>query len=221
MRRPVATTIALAAILMSGAAVLGPWLAASDRARAEELVDRAPGSTVMAASAREDGSVQPVLGERASGVDDVPNDADMLFAMMMIPHHEQAVELSRILAATPGIDGFSRSLADFIETDQTREITAMQAWIDAWHGVGVMHHGGGLMSGMATPEQIAEFDALSGAEAEARFLDLMIAHHRGALEMADAAIADGANSYIRTLAKHIAAEQEREIEAMILRRGDL
>jgi uncharacterized protein (DUF305 family) len=220
MRRPIATTVALVVILLAGSTAVGPWLAASDAARAAERVDDAPGRTAIAASERDE-TVVVMPTPAPVGVEDLPNDADMTFAMMMIPHHEQAIELSRILASTPGIDEFSRSLAAFIETDQTNEITAMRAWTEAWHGVGVMNHGGGVMSGMATPEQIAEFDALSGEEAEARFLDLMIAHHRGALDMADEAIADGANSYIRSLAKHIAAEQEREIEAMILRRADL
>ncbi|RXZ49161.1 DUF305 domain-containing protein [Agromyces fucosus] len=220
MRRPIATTVALVVILVAGASAVGPWLAASDAARAAELVDAAPGRTVIAASQRDE-AIAAVPAEATVGVEDPPNDADMTFAMMMIPHHEQAIELSRILAATPGIDEFSRSLAAFIETDQTNEIAAMRAWTEAWHGVGVMNHSGGIMSGMATPEQVAAFDALSGGQAEARFLDLMIAHHRGALTMADEAIAEGSNSYIRSLAKHIAAEQEREIEAMILRRAEL
>lgn len=226
MRRPIATTVALAVVLVGGAALIGPRLAAADAAQATERIDGAPGSTVMAASGRAEASEALVPSGAADGtaasVDDVPDDADMLFAMMMVPHHEQAVELSRMLAATPGIDGFSTSLAAFIEADQTKEIVAMNAWLDAWHGVGIMNHdSGGAMAGMATPEQIAEFDALSGAAAEARFLELMIAHHRGALAMADDAIADGRNSYIRSLAKHIAAEQEREIAAMTLRLGEL
>ncbi|ANJ25558.1 DUF305 domain-containing protein [Agromyces aureus] len=226
MRRPIATTVALAVVLVAGAAMVGPRLAAADAARAAERIDGAPGSTVMSASGRaatSDALMPSEAGVDPTGaVDDLPNDADMLFAMMMIPHHEQAVELSKLLAATPDIDEFSISLAAFIETDQTKEIAAMHAWLEAWHGVGVMNHaGGGTMAGMATPEQIAEFDSLSGAAAEARFLDLMIAHHRGALAMADDAIADGRNSYIRSLAKHIAAEQEREIAAMTLRLDEL
>jgi len=226
MRRPIATTVALAVVLVAGAAMIGPRLAAVDAALAAERIDGAPGSTVMAASGRAAASDALVpadsTGGTATSVDDVPNDADMMFAMMMVPHHEQAVELSRLLATTPDVDGFSTSLAAFIEADQTKEIVAMNAWLDAWHGVGVMNHEpGGAMSGMATPEQIAELDALSGVAAEARFLELMIAHHRGALAMAEEAIADGRNSYIRSLAKHIAAEQEREIAAMALRLDEL
>ncbi|GAA1955930.1 DUF305 domain-containing protein [Agromyces allii] len=226
MRRPIATTVALAVVLVAGAAMIGPRLAAADAARAAERIDGAPGSSVIAASGRA-GASDELASTKAGDdptpvVDDLPNDADLMFAMMMIPHHEQAVELSQLLAATPDVDEFSISLAAFIEVDQTKEIAAMHAWLDAWHGVGVMNHaGGGTMAGMATPEQIAEFDALSGSAAEARFLDLMIAHHRGALAMADDAIADGRNSYIRSLAKHIAAEQEREIAAMLLRRDEM
>jgi uncharacterized protein (DUF305 family) len=144
----------------------------------------------------------------------------MLFATMMIPHHAQAVQLSALLAATPGIDHTSQALAAFIERDQSQEIERMQAWLDAWHGEGVLDHDhAGTMAGMATPAQIEEFDALEAVAAEKMFLELMIVHHEGALDMAREVIAAGQNTWIRALAKHVASEQQREIEAMTSRLG--
>lgn len=201
MRRPFAAAISLAMLMVTGALFVGA-----------QLVPTAAASSAATTAGTSAGAEQDDDG-------DLPNDADMMFAVMMVPHHEQAIELSRILAATPGIDQFSTALAAFIERDQAREIADMQAWTDAWHRAGIMDHdANGVMAGMATPEQIAALDAAEGLAAEKLFLDLMIAHHEGALVMAKEVVAAGTNSYIRALAKHIASEQEREIEAMRVRR---
>ncbi|MEV5071152.1 DUF305 domain-containing protein [Microbacterium sp. LMI12-1-1.1] len=207
MRRPFAASISLAVVLLAGALVVGPQLLLATAAEDETDAAPAPGAAAVVAAAQQD---EPVGDE--------PNEADMVFATMMIPHHQQAVELSRILAATAGIDDTSVALAAFIERDQSAEIVRMQAWLDAWHQAGVLNHEHtGAMAGMATPEQIAQLDALSGVDAERRFLELMIAHHEGALDMTRAVIASGANTWIRALAKHIAGEQQLEIEAMTAR----
>ncbi|WP_019182007.1 DUF305 domain-containing protein [Microbacterium yannicii] len=209
MRRPFATAVSLAAFLVTGALAVGVQLSPS--ATATESPPAPDGAGAVFAAAQQE---EPV--------DDVPNEADMGFAAMMIPHHQQAIELSQILAGTPGIGDASTSLAVAIERDQAAEVAQMQAWIDAWHQVGILDHDhSGTMSGMATPEQIAELRDLSGPEAEKRFLELMIFHHEGALDMARTAMAAGHNSFIRALAKHVAAEQQREIEAMTARLGTL
>ncbi|MCR2784982.1 MULTISPECIES: DUF305 domain-containing protein [unclassified Microbacterium] len=211
MRRPLAAAVSLAVLLLGGAVAVGVPLvppSAAQSAGASAAAGAAPASGSVDAAPRDD-----------SG-DDLPNEADIAFAAMMIPHHQQAIDLSRILAATPGIDETSTALAAYIERDQAAEIAQMQSWSDAWHEIGIMDHGHtGTMSGMATAEQIAAFDGQEGAPAEKAFLALMIAHHEGAIQMARRAIADGDNSFIRALSKHIAAEQQREIEAMTARLG--
>lgn len=166
-------------------------------------------------------------GSSAPARDDAvetPNAADLEFTAMMVPHHRQAVELAAILAATPGVDDTSLALAAFIERDQTAEIDQMQDWLDAWSAAGTSHHGTAAMAGMAgmaTPEQVAALDALEGVDAERRFLELMIAHHEGALEMTEPVLREGRNSFVRSVAKHVASEQQREIEAMTVRLGTL
>ena len=213
MRRPVATAVVVALTLALGGAGLGVHLASSLSDSAPDAAGDAVGQTVFDSAQQ----TNPVVASVDSG-DDEPNEGDLMFADMMVPHHEQAIELARILAATPQIDEFSSTLAAFIERDQAREIEQMSSWSQAWRDAGVSGHGQhGTMAGMATPEQIAQFDSLEGEAAETMFLELMIAHHEGALVMAQEVLSTGSNSFIRTLAKHIAAEQEREIEAMRLR----
>lgn len=208
MRRPFAAAASAAISLVIAATIGGglAWSAAANAASATAAPGEDGATAVLAAAQRDDPA------------DDVPVEADMVFATMMIPHHAQAVELARILAATPGIDETSTALAAFIDRDQSAEIVQMTAWLDAWHGVGIMDHShSGTMAGMATPEQIARLDALDGVAAERLFLELMVVHHEGALVMTRDVITGGRNSWIRALAKHVAAEQQREIEAMTAR----
>ncbi|GAA5093802.1 hypothetical protein GCM10025760_24460 [Microbacterium yannicii] len=217
MRRPVAASVALALAIVTAALVGAPVaIAATGAAEA----DAAAAVSADTSSSRAAAVVAAAQQEDDPGNE--PNEADMVFAAMMIPHHAQAVELSRILAATTGIDDTSVALAAFIERDQSLEIERMQAWLDAWHGAGVLDHAHtGTMAGMATAEQIARLDALDGVAAERLFLELMIAHHEGALAMTRDVIDAGVNTWIRVLAKHVAAEQQREIEAMTARLGTL
>lgn len=76
------------------------------------------------------------------------------------------------------------------------------------------HVPGGPMPGMATPEQLAELKAASGVEAERIFLTLMIAHHKGALEMAESVLERSTNSVIVPFANSVIASQASEIELM-------
>ncbi|MGW0662270.1 DUF305 domain-containing protein [Streptodolium elevatio] len=61
-----------------------------------------------------------------------PNAADLTFALGMVPHHAQAVEMSRIVLAKPGVHHLVTTLAERILADQRREITDMNAWLAAW-----------------------------------------------------------------------------------------
>jgi len=169
-----------------------------------------------------------------------PIEADYCYVEGMIPHHEQALVLSEIVLAASGVSDRTRALAEYIVADQTAEIAQMRAWADAWaraipdaadgasghggHGGAVVNtgviaqgcgHGGHTeMKGMATPEQLAQLRSLSGTAAERRFLELMIVHHEGALEMAKTAVTQGSNAFVRSSAKHVLVEQEREVGAM-------
>lgn len=148
----------------------------------------------------------------ADGVD--ANDADAMFASMMIVHHEQAVEMSDIVLAKEGVDPRVTDLAERIKAAQSPEIEQLQGWLDDWgvepdDGTG-MDHGDGMMS----DEDLAALEAAAGPEASVLFLEQMIAHHEGAVEMAEAQIADGRNADAVALAEEIVEAQSAEIAEM-------
>lgn len=141
------------------------------------------------------------------------NDADAMFAAMMIVHHEQAVEMSDLVLGTEGVDPRVADLAERIKAAQAPEIEKMQGWLDEW-GVdapaGGMDHGDGMMS----EGDMAALEAASGAEASRLFLEQMIVHHEGAITMAETQIADGQDADAVALAEDIVAAQGDEIAEM-------
>ena len=168
-----------------------------------------------------------------------PTVEDYCYIEGMIPHHEQALELSSLVLGAPGVRERTRALAEFIVADQAAEIETMRSWQSAWRGAipagsasgGHDGHGGlkpaagavpsgcgdhphTQMKGMASIEQLAALDAAEAAAADRMFLELMIAHHEGALEMAESAVREGSNAYVRSSGKHVLVEQQREITAM-------
>jgi uncharacterized protein (DUF305 family) len=141
------------------------------------------------------------------------NDADAMFARMMIVHHQQAVEMSDLVLAKEGVDGRVRDLAERIKAAQAPEIDRMQGWLDEWGADAPddsMDHGDGMM----TDEDMAALEAASGAEASRLFLEQMIVHHEGAIAMAKTQIADGEDADAVALAESIAAAQSDEIAEM-------
>ncbi len=79
---------------------------------------------------------------------------------------------------------------------------------------GWAHVPGEPMPGLATPEQVEELRSLVGVEAEVLFLELMIAHHRGAIEMADAVLERSTNGVVVPFAESVALSQQSEIDLM-------
>lgn len=143
------------------------------------------------------------------------NAADSMFATMMIPHHQQAVEMSDMVATKSGVDQRVLDLAQQIKDAQAPEIELLQSWLDAWGmvdsgDVGAMHHGGGMMS----EEDMAALDTATGADAARLFLEQMILHHEGAVEMAQAELEDGVSPDALELAQTIVDTQTMEISTM-------
>jgi len=167
-----------------------------------------------------------------------PTSEDHCYIENMLVHHEQALELSSLVLDAADVRERTRALADFIAVDQATEIDTMRAWQEAWgravsagppassghgaHGaaaVGEIPSGCGehthtQMGGMASPDQLSALSAAEGAAADRLFLELMIVHHEGALEMATRAVIDGSNAFVKSSGKHVLVEQEREIVAM-------
>lgn len=136
-----------------------------------------------------------------------------MFAEMMIPHHEQAIEMSDLALAKSSDPGV-RALAQQIKDAQTPEIEQMKSW-----GASSEAHVGHMMDGMLSDDEMTELTSVSGKEFDRLFLEGMIKHHEGAIEMADMVV-DSTNSEVATLARTIIDAQRAEIEKMkvLLRR---
>ncbi|GAA3550688.1 DUF305 domain-containing protein [Microlunatus spumicola] len=146
------------------------------------------------------------------------NDADVMFVQMMLPHHEQAVAMSDTLLAKSGVAPDVAALAEQIKAAQQPEIDTMKGFLAAWGqqetggGMGGMDHGGD--DGMATDAQLKELDQADGAAGQQAYLQLMTAHHEGAVTMAQTEVRDGKNAGAVDLAKTIITTQQQEIGVM-------
>ena len=142
---------------------------------------------------------------------------DLMFAVMMIPHHEQATVMAALALENSNNEKIL-DLAQRIKDGQALEITQMQGWLDKT-GVSsdsktddhAMH--GGMMGGMATEEEIEELSKLSSPEFDLLFLDLMILHHEGAIQMVEM-IQNSANPEVKKLSQDIIEVQNSEIQEM-------
>lgn len=153
--------------------------------------------------------------------------ADVRFATDMVQHHAQAlamVDLTLGRDLDPGL----AALAEEIRAAQAPEIETMVDWLTQWgepvpetvrdhansHSGGHGDAPGHDLPGMMSPQQMAELEAARGAEFERLFLELMVEHHRGAIEMAETQVAEGRFLPAVRLAERIAAAQKKEIAAM-------
>lgn len=147
------------------------------------------------------------------------NDQDTTFAQMMIIHHEGAIEMSQ-LAVQRADNPEVVALAERIAEAQGPEIDEMTAWLGAWgedispDDHGGMDMGGMDMDGMSQEEMMTQLDGLAGDEFDRAFLDAMIAHHEGAIEMSEQQVADGQNPDAVALAEKIIEDQRAEITEM-------
>lgn len=152
-------------------------------------------------------------GADQDGSDDAGhNDADAMFAQMMIVHHQQAVEMSDIILAKDGMDPQIIELANEIKAAQGPEIEKMTAWLQGWNEP--LSSGHSSMDGMVSDEGLAQLKAAQGTEAARLFLTQMIAHHEGAISMADEERANGSNPEALELAESVVSEQGTEIQTM-------
>ena len=136
---------------------------------------------------------------------------DIMFAQMMIPHHQQAVDMST-LAETHTTNPEILALAKQIKDAQAPEIKKMTAWIESSNASMDMGHDMG-MNGMLSDEQMTALGDAQGAAFDKLYLEGMIGHHEGALQMAKM-IENSSNAEAITLAGNIVSSQSAEIEKM-------
>lgn len=141
------------------------------------------------------------------------NDADLDFAMNMVVHHTQAIEMADLLLSKDDIDSQVVELAQNIKAAQTPEINTMNEWLDAWGAGGMagMDHG---MGGTMSDDDMAALEAASGTAASRLFLEQMTVHHQGAIDMAQMEIDNGENPDAVALAEKIITDQTSEISLM-------
>lgn len=167
--------------------------------------------------------------------------AEAGFTRDMQEHHDQGVELAMIIRERTQ-DEPVRLLAYDIATTQGKQSGQMSGWLAIW-GLpqfsaepsmtwmtrptlagesheqshtesAVAHVAGDPMPGLATNAEIAALTAASGIEAERQFLVFMIAHHQGAIEMAEAVLDRSTNATVRTFATAVVLSQQSEIDLM-------
>jgi uncharacterized protein (DUF305 family) len=174
------------------------------------------------------------LAGRVTAGDSAPTDigADAGFARDMQVHHAQAVEMSLIVRDRTTDDTVRRLAYDILRTQQ-QQAGQMYAWLELWNlpqasnqppmtwagGMGHDMGGGGgtaatAMPGMASAADLQRLGTLQGRDAERLYLQLMIAHHEGGVEMAEAAERLAHRPEVLGLARKIVAAQESEIAVM-------
>ena len=147
------------------------------------------------------------------------NDDDVMFAQMMIPHHEQALELAD-MALDPTLMASEqvKALASQIKAAQDPEIDVMTQWLTEWDQplMDMSEDHSMTMEGMLTVDEIAALGQLTGEEFDQAWVSAMIAHHKGAIEMADTVTAEGESALVQELADAIIQAQKSEMDALEL-----
>jgi uncharacterized protein (DUF305 family) len=217
MRRGMAALVgAVATVVALGGCTGAPADEVADPSSAPPVIlPGGPGDEPRTAAPGLDGAEPPA-----------PNDTDVRYMSMMVPHHRQAIVMTDLVADRASSEQV-RAVAARISAAQEAEIARMTEWLTSHghpvppdgssHGHG--QHGGmgseqHSMPGMATPEQLADLRAATGAEFDRQFLTLMIAHHEGAVTMAQEELANGIEMRAQEMAQDVVAGQSAEIERM-------
>ncbi|MER5664169.1 DUF305 domain-containing protein [Streptomyces mirabilis] len=143
-------------------------------------------------------------------------DADVTFAQMMIPHHEQAVAMAE-LADGRASDAEIKDLAAKIEKAQDPEIKTMTGWLKSWGkptATGDMPGMGMSGDGMMSDKDMKELKAMQGKEFDKMFAQMMIGHHNGAIAMAKTEQKSGQNADAKKMADGIVAGQSAEVKQL-------
>ncbi|MDG4766284.1 DUF305 domain-containing protein [Solwaraspora sp. WMMD406] len=140
------------------------------------------------------------------------NAVDTWYVQMMIPHHDQAVRMASLAAGrtdNPAVVAF----ADRIRAGQSAELDVLRGWLQD-RGLPAGTHDHATMPGMQTSEAIRRLAAARDGEFDRRFVEMMSAHHQGAIDMSTRVLQAGSDLAVEELATAIAAEQAVEVDRM-------
>lgn len=144
------------------------------------------------------------------------NLADVAFAANMIPHHQQGLDLSAMVPShTTNADLIK--LASGIAASQQPEIKTLKGFLVQWSARSDADTRGPAdtdMTGMVDQATMTKLGSLQGAEFDKLWLQSMISHHQGAIDMAKTEISNGVNTDAVTMAKHMVSMQQGEIDQM-------
>ncbi len=138
--------------------------------------------------------------------------ADIMFLQMMIPHHQQAIDISN-LAMKASQDAELIELAKIIARDQTAEIKQMKAWLKDAGASEDMGHAMHDMGGMLNDDELAALSAATGKEFDILWLKGMTEHHDGAIHMTQM-IEDARNAEIKAFGTKVIKDQSEQIDQM-------
>jgi uncharacterized protein (DUF305 family) len=151
------------------------------------------------------------------------NEADVVFASMMIPHHAQAISMAD-MALKQATNPEVKALAPKIKAAQGPEIERMSGWLTGWgapvpaadagSGMAGMEGMGDQTGGMMSAKEITNLNKATGATFDRMWLQMMVKHHQGAVDMAESALDQGTNPEARKLARSIIDGQSAEIDKM-------
>ena len=149
-------------------------------------------------------------------------EADIAFVRDMIPHHQQALEITALVPDRTTNEDVHK-LAERIEVSQHDEIALLERWLQERHVLDSDHGHSGLMPGMLTEIQFGELDQASGSEFDRLFLEYMIQHHEGAITMVEGLLDEGyaQEPELFQMARHIDGDQRIEINRMSRMLADL
>jgi len=214
---------------------------AASSSAAATTTSAAGGSTTSPPGAMMSGAGSAMMSAAPSAADAQHNAADLAFAQQMIVHHQGAIEMAD-LAPSRAASQQVKDLAVRIKAAQGPEIEQMQGWLTTWGAAmpsatnasssedttgmdmgGMGSQGqmtsGGVTTAMSIPGMMSDADmqqltAASGTEFDRLFLQQMIVHHQGALEMAGTELAQGSSAAALALAQSIKTSQTAEITEM-------
>jgi uncharacterized protein (DUF305 family) len=156
------------------------------------------------------------MGSHMSGSSDSSSSgftgADTMFLQMMIPHHQQAIDISE-LALQKSQNSELLSLAKIIIRDQKSEIAQMKAWLDQAGASEDMGHSAHGMGGMLNDEDLAALEKATGKNFDTLWLKGMIEHHDGAIHMSEM-IRDASNLELKAFGEKIVQDQSAQITQM-------
>ena len=137
------------------------------------------------------------------------------FVTMMIPHHQGAIDMAKVLLIY-GRDKETRNLSQGIIASQQYEIKIMQEWLKRYKSGGTFDQKGfaGIMQGAMAAMHDGMQKALRTGDPDHDFVTMMVPHHQGAIDMAKGLLIHGNDTELLVLAQQIITEQEHEIRLM-------